>query len=388
MMSQAHSPKNLQISLPAREEPVSSRLDSDPTLSAEKPARSRALDALRGLTVLLMLLVNNVSLDYLTPTQLQHAPWGGGITVADWVFPWFLFCAGVSLPLSYASSRKKGKSYLEWALKALTRAVLLLLIGSFLESVLLNTPYLGLGVLQLIGFAGLGAALLVPLSLERRLGVALALLAGYQYALLHLGWNAHLPGTFEEGRNLVAALNNSLNAYGLRGLPSLVPTTALLILASCVGEILRSSKTHLEKALRLSISGGLMMALGWALGLALEFNKAVWTPSYILFTGGLATVVLASLVLGVDALKTKLLPFPLLVLGSNALLAYILPILGKSWVLEQWTIGGKTLSERWLSELVSEWGRAGGGWIFTWGFIAFWWAVIAYCNKRKWFLSV
>jgi len=387
MMSQAHPNQTLDLPLPARAEIEAPNLGSE-VAHVEKPARSRALDALRGLTVLLMLLVNNVSLDYLTPTQLQHAPWGGGITVADWVFPWFLFCAGVSLPLSYASSRKKGKSYRDWAFKAVTRAILLLLIGSFLESVLLNTPYLGLGVLQLIGFAGLGAALLMPLSLEKRLGTALLLLVGYQYALLHLGWNAHTPGTFEEERNLVAALNNSLSAYGLRGLPSLVPTTALLILASCVGEILRSSRTYLEKALRLALSGGLMMALGWALGLALEFNKAVWTPSYILFTGGLATVFLAALVLGVDALKAQLLPFPLLVLGSNALLAYILPILGKSWVLEQWTIGGQTLSSHWLGALVDEWGRAGGGWIFTWGFIAFWWAVIAYCNKRGWFLSV
>ena len=387
MMPQAHSPNTLNLPLPARAEIEAFNLGSG-VFSVEKPARSRALDALRGLTVLLMLLVNNVSLDYLTPKELQHAPWGGGITVADWVFPWFLFCAGVSLPLSYASSRKKGKSYRDWAFKAVTRAILLLLIGSFLESVLLNTPYLGLGVLQLIGFAGLSAALLVPLSLGWRLGTALVLLVGYQYALLHLGWNAHVPGTFEEGRNLVAALNNSLSAYGLRGLPSLVPTTALLILASCVGEILRSSKTYFEKALRLLLSGSLMLLLGWALGQALEFNKAVWTPSYILFTGGLATVFLAALVLGVDALKTKLLPFPLLVLGSNALLAYILPILGKSWVLEQWTIGGQTLSGRWLGALVDEWGRAGGGWIFTWGFIAFWWAVIAYCNKRGWFLSV
>ena len=42
-----------------------------------------ALDVFRGITVALMLLVNNVALDNATPAMLLHAPWGGGVRLAD-----------------------------------------------------------------------------------------------------------------------------------------------------------------------------------------------------------------------------------------------------------------------------------------------------------------
>ena len=59
-----------------------------------------ALDGWRGLTIVLMILVNNVSLGHFTPPQLVHAAWHGGLTPTDLVFPWFLFCAGAALPFS------------------------------------------------------------------------------------------------------------------------------------------------------------------------------------------------------------------------------------------------------------------------------------------------
>lgn len=66
-----------------------------------KPKRLISLDAFRGLTIIGMLLVNNIALDYKTPAHLTHAAWNQGVTFADMVFPWFLLIVGVAIP--YAS---------------------------------------------------------------------------------------------------------------------------------------------------------------------------------------------------------------------------------------------------------------------------------------------
>src|SRR5688572_22569130 len=82
----------------------------EPEAAAEESAptdRLLSLDAFRGLTILGMLLVNNAgpALGPETPATLEHAPWGGGVTFADCVFPWFLFIVGVAIPWSMRSRK-------------------------------------------------------------------------------------------------------------------------------------------------------------------------------------------------------------------------------------------------------------------------------------------
>ncbi|MFC6659502.1 heparan-alpha-glucosaminide N-acetyltransferase domain-containing protein [Deinococcus multiflagellatus] len=127
------------------------------------PASGRltALDAFRGLTVMLMLLVNNVALGSATPAQLQHAPFGG-LTLTDLVFPWFLLCAGAALPFSLAAMTRAGLTGGARLRRVLERAALLYLLGAFVSSVTAHRLTLGLGVLQLIALATLCGALLAP----------------------------------------------------------------------------------------------------------------------------------------------------------------------------------------------------------------------------------
>ena len=74
-----------------------------------------------------MLLVNNIALDRHTPRQLVHAPWNGGVHFADLVFPWFLLIVGVAIPYAWASHRRNGWGHGRYLLKALSRAVALVL---------------------------------------------------------------------------------------------------------------------------------------------------------------------------------------------------------------------------------------------------------------------
>src|SRR5262249_55608586 len=70
--------------------------------------RVASVDALRGLTILLMVFVND--LGPAAPSWLHHIQPSDadGMTLADVVFPWFLFIVGVSIPLAFERARALG----------------------------------------------------------------------------------------------------------------------------------------------------------------------------------------------------------------------------------------------------------------------------------------
>lgn len=351
-------------------------------------SRSRALDGLRGTTVALMLLVNNASMGEFTPTQLMHAAWGDGFTLADLVFPWFLFCAGAALPFVYSGFLKRNEKLSAWLYKNLARAIPLFLIGVFLTSAVAHTPIFGLGVLQLIALATLCAALTMPLSSLARGILALGLLIGYWAFLRFFSVGELEAGTFESGKNMAAQLNIWLAPLGLRGLPSVIPTTALVMLGALISEMLKKSHTlpFAKVALRFFTIGTGLTLLGFLWDLDLEFNKTHWTPAYILVAAGLGTLLLLLFL----ALEKTVLAFslsPLEVFGSNALLAYIAPILFKTWVLQDWKLGSSNLQDSALNALIV-YGREAGGWAYTLLYLLACWLFLFVCQRKNWYLKL
>jgi predicted acyltransferase len=86
-----------------------------------------SVDVLRGITVLMMTVVNNPgSWSYVYPI-LDHAKWNG-CTLADLVFPFFIFILGLAIPL--AMPIKKDNS--ENVLKIITRSLRIFCLGLFL----------------------------------------------------------------------------------------------------------------------------------------------------------------------------------------------------------------------------------------------------------------
>jgi heparan-alpha-glucosaminide N-acetyltransferase len=64
-------------------------------------SRVRSVDALRGLVVALMIVVNTLGDVPGVPAFTQHLPESvDGYSLADMILPWFLFLVGVSLPLA------------------------------------------------------------------------------------------------------------------------------------------------------------------------------------------------------------------------------------------------------------------------------------------------
>jgi predicted acyltransferase len=127
--------------------------------------------------------------------------------------------------------------------------------------------------------------------------------------------------------------------------------------------------------------------------LDLPFNKPLWTASYILYTAGLGCIVLGLLYFVIDVKGWKRWSFPLLVLGMNAILAYVLPIAVKIYIFQGWTLpasGGSALSlqQTALKSLTAWAGSMYGGWLYTCGYILFWWLIILMFYKKKIFLRV
>ncbi|XP_065866674.1 uncharacterized protein [Euphorbia lathyris] len=87
--------------------------------------RIASLDVFRGLCIFLMMLVDYVGSIF---PIIAHSPWNG-LRLADFVMPFFLFIAGVSLALVY----KKVSNKVDATWKAVVRAVKLFLLGVFLQ---------------------------------------------------------------------------------------------------------------------------------------------------------------------------------------------------------------------------------------------------------------
>ena len=384
----------------AGEEPVSGApLIPDSAASvAVEPARSErlhSLDAFRGLTILGMLIVNNTSHGMAAPQWIEHAAWGRGVYVADFVFPWFLFIVGVAIPWSYRSFRKKGLTYGQYALKAVGRMLTLLLLGCFIVSSELKQPVFGLDVLQLIGLAYLIGALLYPAPWWARLGLAGAFLIGH-WALLRFAHPAGMPVVpFSETDNVVEYFNRAyLQGVGLKGLISAIPTGAMVLLGSVTGDLLREERwTPLQRGLALIGIGLIVAGLGRLWSLDLLFSKRLWSAPYIVYTAGCGAMVLGVFYLCVDRLRWRPLVYPLIVFGSIAIVAYGLPILVKLHVLQEWTLpaeGGArvTVQKALMTDCVARYGPHTGAWAYTCGYILVWWVVVWVLYRRKLFLRV
>lgn len=353
-----------------------------------RPPRLSALDAWRGLTVLLMLLVNNVSLGAHTPAQLQHAEFGG-LTLTDMVFPWFLFCAGAAIPFSQAAMTRSGVTGAALTRRLVTRAVLLYLVGCLVTSATIHAPTLGLGVLQLIALASLFAGLLGRLRGREQAAVAVGLLLVYALFLRFFPHSSGI-GVVSETANPVQAVNDALfSKIGLRGLLSVIPTTALVLFGSLAARPLQQKLPDAPR--RLLTMGLVLAATGFIWGKVghIPFSKALWTPPYVLYSAGLATLGILGFWYLADAGKFpagRRALEPLTIPGRNSLAGYVLPILIKMWILLDWQVNWAGKRESIAASLLDlarqHFGAVAGGWTYTLGYVLAVWLGLAWMARR------
>ncbi len=325
-----------------------------PATGAGKAQRLVSLDVLRGLTVMLMIFVNNGAGDHIFP-MLQHAKWNG-MTLADIVFPFFLFIMGVAMFLSMKKFR------FEWSVplvrKIVKRTVLLFVIGlaiNWLNMACDGRPFdLGhlrlMGVMQRISLCyGLTAFIVLAFaSLARACGtrhvllgglgtLVVAVLIGHGFLLL-----AHGGYDYDAATNILARIDLSVMGFdhlyhkspvdpeGLGSTLAAACNTIIgfLLAALAFGERRNDKAQH---AMRMFADGGgvLIIAAALACGVT-SLNKRVWSPSYVLMTCAMAAMLQGLLIAAIDVRQVardkvvaKAVGRLALVFGTNPLFLYV-----------------------------------------------------------------
>lgn len=299
--------------------------------------RLRSLDMLRGLTVMLMIFVNNGAGDEIFST-LQHSRWNG-MTPCDLVFPFFLFIMGISTYLSMRKSRFAWSRHMLW--KIGRRTLLLFLIGLFInwfgmavDGRPADFAHLRvMGVMQRIAICYGATALLVlvcanTLRSMRAIPAVVAVLLAVYAAILLLGGGY----AYDAQANILAQVDLHVLGYDhLYHKSPVDPEGLLSSVAAVCNTLLGFYAAHLafrrtggvgQKALAFLLTGAVLVLAGYLLAFALPLNKRVWSPSYVCLSCGLCALLQGLLIHLVDG-KTAFRGTLLLVFGTNPLFLYV-----------------------------------------------------------------
>ncbi|XP_040587715.1 heparan-alpha-glucosaminide N-acetyltransferase isoform X2 [Mesocricetus auratus] len=116
---------NSELGSPSRTDPLSGDCQPEARRTSASPYRLRCVDTFRGIALILMVFVNYGGGKY---WYFKHSSWNG-LTVADLVFPWFVFIMGSSIFLSMTSILQRGCSKFRLLGKIAWRSFLLICIG-------------------------------------------------------------------------------------------------------------------------------------------------------------------------------------------------------------------------------------------------------------------
>lgn len=351
-----------------------------------------SLDALRGFTIALMVIVNDPGSWSHVYRPLLHAEWHG-ITPTDLVFPFFLFIVGVSITLAYSKRLATGAPKREMYKKIISRSVKIMLLGWFLwlwpefnfdemrfagvlprisivflvcALIFLNTNWkqqIWIAVVILFGYWMLMAVVPVPIDEV----VQNALLTGqvqYSGGVLEIGNISKISETaiganYKPGVNIAAWFDRIFLpgrfwqvTWDPEGFMTTLPAIVTGILGMLIGKVILAFENPYKRLTWLFFIGFSMYLLGEMWAWFMPLNKNLWSSSYTLWTAGVCTMGFAASILVVDILGytkwTKLGR----VYGANAITSYVLAGM-LTLVFYRNIFGGYSLSGLWMDGLTS-----------------------------------
>lgn len=299
--------------------------------------RYRSLDVFRGATVCLMILVNNPGSWAHMYAPLKHANWHG-LTPTDLVFPFFLFAVGNAM--AFVMPRlKEGGDALFWR-KVIKRTLIIFGIGLFLNwyPFVRNVnghfeaiPWVTneekgvriLGVLQRIALCYFFASVIVYYC-KPKVAYFLSLLLLLLYWMICVIGNPADPFSLQGwvGTNWDKAILGISHMYKGEGVPfdpeglfSTIPAIVQVIFGYFIGSYIKNNnKPSLDGTENYSIykmlSGlfvigvGLLIT-GFCWDMVFPINKKIWTSSYTIYTTGLATITIATMIYLIEVKKVN-----------------------------------------------------------------------------------
>ena len=354
---------------------------SQPEISADPaaliaPRRNIAVDAYRGLVMLLMMgeVLSFWKVSQAYPNSLfwhilaynqTHVEWAG-LGLHDMIQPSFTFLVGVALPYSIQSRVRKGQSFAKLLAHTMWRSLILIALGIFLRSTgSTQTNFTFEDTLTQIGL-GYPFAFLLAWGKPRVQWIAFAAILfgywlawalypapgpGFNYAAVGVpaDWHYNFTG-FASHWNKNSNLGQAFDLWFLNILPrpsrflfnpggyltlSFIPTLGTMLLGLFAGQWLRAAapKIPLRKFL---IAAALLIAAG----LLLHFTginpivKRIWTPAWVLFSGGICFLFLAAFSWLIEVKSYRRWAFPLVVVGMNSIAAYLIDHLWEDFIVQ------------------------------------------------------
>lgn len=306
--------------------------------------RLASIDALRGFDMLMIsgagsffvLLGGKTGLPWVDAlaAQFEHPDWNG-FTFYDFIFPLFLFIAGVSLAFSLNSSGHRNLSKTDLYKKAGKRMLILIGIGIIYKNA--PVPFFEpsqirfVSVLGRIGFAGfITTVLYLNFSPRGRMLWTAGILLAYYAALFLIPVPGYGAGDLSFEGNLVGWFDRTFlpgrlhqGTYDELGLLTQFPALCLTMLGAFGGDILRSQEKDWQKMGKLAWLGLGGIAIGLLWGLHFPINKHLWTSSFILLTAGMAFLSLGLFYLVIDMWGYRKWAFFFQVIGLNSLTIYL-----------------------------------------------------------------
>lgn len=290
----------------------------------------------------------------------SHIEWIG-CTLHDLIQPSFSMLVGVVLPFSLENRQYRGESNLSMTLHALLRSFLLIFLGIFLRSLgREQTNFTFDDTLTQIGMGYFFLYLLGRTNWKVQLLAFLGILVGYwgffaAYPLpgpdfdwakagVPADWEHHLKG-FSAHWNKNTNPAWAFDVWWMNQFPrkelfthssggyctlSFIPTLGTMLLGLLAGQWLMSDREPVKKLAGLAFASAACLGIAYA---SAHFDicpivKRIWTPAWVFFAGGCGLGILGGYYLVVDVLGFQKWAFPLIVIGSNSIVAYC-----SEWVL-------------------------------------------------------
>lgn len=388
---------------------------SEKTVVPAQVNRYMSIDFFRGLVVAFMIVVNTPGTLEYAYAPLEHALWFG-CTLADVVFPSFLFLVGVSMWFAFAKYGRQWSPEAGW--KILRRTLLIFVIGLLLNKFPVYWKHLDhwriMGVLQRIALSyGLASVLVLLLSRRALIAVSIGILLLY-WGILN--WFA-TPGGDPYGIDTNAMLRLDRWIYGIEvdaalhidhwlfgddyfwhgngfhfdseGLLGVLPSIVTVILGWMSGAILTHRTARKGLLLRDLVAFGIICGFaGLAWGFYLPISKKLWTSSYVLYAGGVSMIMLATCIWLIDVKKWRAGTGFFLVFGANPLFAFVL-----SEALEQIAFSipcGDVDAYGWIYQHFFRPIEGGelGSLLFALTYLLFCWLICGWLYKRKIFIKI
>ncbi|NKI27738.1 DUF1624 domain-containing protein [Arenibacter sp. 6A1] len=370
------------------------------------PQRYYALDILRGMTIALMIMVNNPGTWSHIYSPLKHASWHG-FTPTDWVFPTFLFVVGTAMSFSLRKYELLGNG--EFLKKIFKRAGAIFLIGLLLNAfpfveridgqiVLKNLANIRImGVLQRIALCYLFASLIIHyLKLKKSIIVGVFILLAY-WAIMYFFGSSPLPFSLENNAalkfdSLIFRTENIYKGFGItfdpEGLLSTLTATVNVIAGYVAGIFVQKSGNNIKTVLKLIAAGLILLVVSLIWDIYFPINKPIWTSSFVLYSTGWTLIVLAILIYTIELLNFKKWAYFFEPFGKNPLFIYVVSGLAANLLaliyvnavpLKSWLYANLYLS--WMEDLNASLG-------FAVSFIVVMWLLGYVLDKKRIYIKV